>query len=122
MRSALLLALALLSLAGCEPRSRSTPSDGAALEVAGRLDALLADPGGGFARADSVRPFSFPSDHGPHPDFRHEWWYVTGNLDSPDAERFGFELTSDAPRFLPPPRRLRGVRPPPDPPWYRLCL
>lgn len=47
----------------------------------------------GFAIADVPREFSFPRDHGPHPDFRHEWWYVTGNLDGPDNQRFGFELT-----------------------------
>jgi predicted secreted hydrolase len=47
----------------------------------------------GFTQALTPRPFVFPADHGPHPDFRHEWWYVTGNLDGPAGERFGFELT-----------------------------
>jgi predicted secreted hydrolase len=47
----------------------------------------------GFARALAPRTFEFPRDHGPHPEFRHEWWYVTGNLDSDTGERFGFELT-----------------------------
>ena len=27
------------------------------------------------------------------PIFANEWWYVTGNLDGPAGERFGFELT-----------------------------
>lgn len=48
---------------------------------------------GGFAFADQPRAFEFPADQGPHPQFRHEWWYVTGNLDSSSGERFGFELT-----------------------------
>jgi predicted secreted hydrolase len=48
---------------------------------------------GGFALANVPRTFEFPRDHGPHPEFRHEWWYVTGNLDSDIGERFGFELT-----------------------------
>ncbi|HLU06011.1 MAG TPA: lipocalin-like domain-containing protein [Woeseiaceae bacterium] len=39
------------------------------------------------------REFSFPADHGPHPEYRNEWWYVTGNLDAAGGERFGFELT-----------------------------
>jgi predicted secreted hydrolase len=39
------------------------------------------------------REFSFPADHGPHPAYRNEWWYVTGNLDSAGGRRFGFELT-----------------------------
>jgi len=47
----------------------------------------------GFARASQPRAFVFPADHGPHPAFRHEWWYVTGNLESTRGERFGFELT-----------------------------
>jgi predicted secreted hydrolase len=47
----------------------------------------------GFALALQPRPLEFPRDHGPHPAFRHEWWYVTGNLDSSRGERFGFELT-----------------------------
>jgi predicted secreted hydrolase len=52
-----------------------------------------ADATDGFARALALRTFEFPRDHGPHPEFRHEWWYVTGNLDSADGRRFGFELT-----------------------------
>jgi predicted secreted hydrolase len=46
-----------------------------------------------FALAIEPRNFVFPQDHGPHPQFRHEWWYLTGNLDSSGGERFGFELT-----------------------------
>jgi predicted secreted hydrolase len=33
--------------------------------------------------------FSFPRDHGAHPDFRTEWWYLTGWLDGP----VGFQIT-----------------------------
>ncbi len=47
----------------------------------------------GFARADRVRAFSFPLDHGPHPDFQTEWWYYTGNLDAADGRHFGYQLT-----------------------------
>ena len=47
----------------------------------------------GFDRATEVRPFHFPADHGPHGDFRDEWWYVTGNLDGPKGQRFGFQIT-----------------------------
>jgi predicted secreted hydrolase len=43
------------------------------------------------------RPFVFPRDHGPHPGFRTEWWYWTGQVESADARarprRFGFQLT-----------------------------
>jgi hypothetical protein len=56
-------------------------------------DLLGSDAEAAFARALEPREFSFPADHGPHPDFRNEWWYVTGNLDSDDGRRFGYELT-----------------------------
>ncbi len=47
----------------------------------------------GFARALAPRTFSFPADHGPHPEFRTEWWYVTGNLATPEGRPFGFQWT-----------------------------
>lgn len=47
----------------------------------------------GYARADRVVPFDFPEDHGAHPDFRTEWWYLTGNLEGADGRRFGYQLT-----------------------------
>jgi predicted secreted hydrolase len=50
-------------------------------------------PDAGFARALAPRPFSFPEDHGPHPDFRTEWWYYTGNVASPTGRAFGYQLT-----------------------------
>ena len=35
----------------------------------------------------------FPKDHGPHPGYRTEWWYYTGNLQGPSGNRYGFQLT-----------------------------
>ena len=59
-----------------------------------RLGAALGgEPDAGYARAITPREFHFPADHGAHPEFRNEWWYLTGNLDSEDGQRFGFELT-----------------------------
>jgi predicted secreted hydrolase len=37
--------------------------------------------------------YSFPHDYFNHPEFQTEWWYYTGNLQSADGHRFGFELT-----------------------------
>jgi predicted secreted hydrolase len=54
---------------------------------------LGSDADAGFERALSPKIFAFPEDHGPHPGFRNEWWYVTGNLDDEGGRRFGFELT-----------------------------
>jgi len=47
----------------------------------------------GYARAMAPHRFSFPADHGPHPDFKNEWWYFTGNLATPSGRRFGYEWT-----------------------------
>ena len=46
-----------------------------------------------FEQALGPRAWVFPRDHGPHPSFAHEWWYLTGHLQTPGGERFGFELT-----------------------------
>ena len=35
----------------------------------------------------------FPRDHGAHPDFRTEWWYVTGWLQRPDGAPLGMQVT-----------------------------
>ena len=35
---------------------------------------------------------TFPQDHGSHPDFKIEWWYLTGHLFSGER-RFGFQAT-----------------------------
>ena len=53
----------------------------------------LAEDRAGFARALAPRPMSFPEDHGPHPDFRMEWWYYTGNLKTSAGRHVGFQLT-----------------------------
>jgi predicted secreted hydrolase len=57
------------------------------VETLGGLDTA------GYARALEAREFLFPEDHGPHEDFRTEWWYVTGNLDAEDGRTFGFQFT-----------------------------
>jgi predicted secreted hydrolase len=56
----------------------------------------------GFARAVSPRQFVFPLDHGPHPAFKTEWWYYTGNLESDTGEPFGFQLTFFRSALAPP--------------------
>jgi len=80
--------------------------------VQSRLSELLgSDAEAGFEKAVEPRNFVFPDDHGPHPGFRNEWWYVTGNLDSAGGRRFGFELTIF--RFA-----LTPARAPADSEWH----
>jgi predicted secreted hydrolase len=71
--------------------STAPPPAAPALAVA-KVLALQESPEG-FARAFAPRPFVFPRDHGPHPDFRTEWWYYTGNVATRTGRRFGFQLT-----------------------------
>ncbi|HEY0961285.1 MAG TPA: lipocalin-like domain-containing protein [Pseudomonadales bacterium] len=75
------------SLAACD---RSTPVEPAPFDLASVLGGDATD---GFLRADGPREFTFPQDHGPHPGFRNEWWYFTGNLESGDGRRIGYQLT-----------------------------
>jgi predicted secreted hydrolase len=46
-----------------------------------------------FAAADPRYRLRFPRDHGSHPDFRIEWWYVTGWLERATAGALGFQIT-----------------------------
>ena len=39
------------------------------------------------------RILRFPRDHGAHPDFRQEWWYLTGWLKTARGEDLGFQIT-----------------------------
>ncbi|MCB1373634.1 MAG: iron ABC transporter permease [Rhodobacteraceae bacterium] len=49
--------------------------------------------------AEGYRPvtrpaaLAFPRDHGPHPGFRIEWWYLTANLSDADGKDFGIQWT-----------------------------
>ncbi len=71
--------------------------DGDEGEVRATLSAAAVIAGSdtaGYARATEPRAFRFPEDHGPHPEFRTEWWYLTGNLRQPsDGRRFAYQLT-----------------------------
>ena len=35
----------------------------------------------------------FPADFGAHPDYKTEWWYVTGWLNTADGKPLGFQVT-----------------------------
>ena len=47
----------------------------------------------GFAAVVPGRIFSFPADHGPHPDYRIEWWYLTANLVDSTGAAYGAQWT-----------------------------
>jgi predicted secreted hydrolase len=47
----------------------------------------------GFAPVVPGKAFAFPADHGPHPEFRIEWWYVTANLADANGAAYGAQWT-----------------------------
>ncbi|MER9004405.1 iron ABC transporter permease [Mesorhizobium sp. M0862] len=47
----------------------------------------------GFAVPERGKEFKFPQDHGAHPDYRIEWWYLTANLTGPDGADYGLQWT-----------------------------
>jgi predicted secreted hydrolase len=47
----------------------------------------------GFAFPDPAWTPQWPQDHGAHPDFRIEWWYVTANLRGEDGTPYGLQWT-----------------------------
>jgi predicted secreted hydrolase len=49
--------------------------------------------GKGFAPVVPGKTLVFPADHGPHPDFRIEWWYVTANLADAAGSAYGAQWT-----------------------------
>ena len=53
----------------------------------------LEEKADGFARVVPGRKFAFPADHGPHPEFRIEWWYVTANLRDSSGSACGAQWT-----------------------------
>ena len=82
--------LALVVMAACAPAHPPGPPDRpqSITEILGGGDATA------FARALTPPELRFPEDHGPHDDFRTEWWYFTGNLtDADGGHRFGYQLT-----------------------------
>jgi hypothetical protein len=46
-----------------------------------------------FKRALPGKVFSFPQDHFSHPEFKTEWWYYSGHLQSlgKDGKSFGYQ-------------------------------
>ncbi len=96
MLSKLLLQVSLLCLlmfSGVIWQKLQSPpvaSDPERLSVA---ETLGGEQMSGFARAIGPREFQFPEDHGPHPEFKTEWWYYTGNLQTESGRRFGYQLT-----------------------------
>jgi len=81
----LLPALLPAWLLACSPSGEGEPH----LSTGGRLSGDTS----GYPKATQPRELEYPADHGPHPRYKHEWWYLTGQLETDDARRFGFQFT-----------------------------
>jgi predicted secreted hydrolase len=81
---AALLGTQLWFASGCEPAVKTDRGTG--------LD-VLAQSADGYAQAKPGRSLNFPADHGPHPDYRIEWWYLTANLQDRSGQRYGAQWT-----------------------------
>jgi predicted secreted hydrolase len=46
-----------------------------------------------FPAVTPGRALAFPADYGAHPDYRTEWWYVTGWLTTGGGKPLGFQVT-----------------------------
>ena len=94
----------MLLLLSCTPAATPSVQDQVPIVNAPSFFTPTTQPG--FITADGSRPLTFPADLGAHPDFRTEWWYYTGNLQTPDGRHFGFELTIFRVGLLPPTAEL----------------
>lgn len=81
----LVLALGAVLVLGTRPPTMTSRMDEPSFVQAMQMS--------GFEPVAAVRQFSFPGDHGPHPEQRVEWWYYTGNVFSASGQRFGFQIT-----------------------------
>jgi predicted secreted hydrolase len=66
---------------------------GPATPAANATPAATATPAPAYAAVTSGQPLVFPADYGSHPQFRTEWWYVTGWLNTEHGESLGFQIT-----------------------------
>lgn len=46
-----------------------------------------------FATPERGTVLAFPRDHGAHPEYRIEWWYLTAVLDGADGQDYGVQWT-----------------------------
>jgi predicted secreted hydrolase len=85
-RRTLLRALAGAPLLAATPAARAQATQAAA-DAAPQAAAAVTYP------AVVRRPLAFPRDHGSHPAFRTEWWYVTGWTEDATGTRRGVQVT-----------------------------
>ena len=93
MSRPVLLLLALVAALAVGAVWLTTRTDDAPLDASVAVADAMGSDTTGYRRAHTPRAFVFPDDHGPHPGFKTEWWYLTGNLATDTGRRFGYQWT-----------------------------
>ena len=78
-----LVLLTVFLLTACQPSDTAPAAD----------FAVLAGAEEGFETARPGYRLDFPRDHGAHPAFRIEWWYLTANLRDAQSTVYGAQWT-----------------------------
>ncbi|MEE4172900.1 MAG: lipocalin-like domain-containing protein [Xanthomonadales bacterium] len=81
-----------LALAACSDPAAETGND----------FAVLAQANDAYTQARPGEALAFPRDHGAHPDYRIEWWYLTANLEDDMGRPWGLQWTLFRTAMVPP--------------------
>jgi predicted secreted hydrolase len=57
------------------------------------LGSLLGGGNDNFKKVLPGQTIQLPEDHAAHPDYRSEWWYLTGNLKDEQGREYGMQWT-----------------------------
>ncbi|MFG0835265.1 lipocalin-like domain-containing protein [Aeromonas bivalvium] len=57
------------------------------------LGSILGGGNDHFKKAQPGQSINLPADHAAHPDYRSEWWYLTGNLKDEQGRDYGMQWT-----------------------------
>jgi len=90
------LPLLLSLVAICDAAAQPQPSEIDYTQLLQTPEATDDEASKAFLKVMGPREFQFPEDHGSHPDYRLEWWYITGHLQPqpPNQQRqWGFQIT-----------------------------
>lgn len=88
------LTLGILLLLGCEESTQpSAQNMGSILGTETQTENETAIEQAQFSPVVKGIDITFPADHQAHPDFRHEWWYLTANLIDEEGSALGVQWT-----------------------------
>jgi predicted secreted hydrolase len=71
----------------------TAPTTRRAAAAAGAASASATNTGAVYSPVVPGMSMEFPRDYGSHPEFRTEWWYVTGWLATSGGRPLGFQIT-----------------------------